>query len=29
MLNATFFLEFLGGGVDLGTFEAARAPEPR
>jgi hypothetical protein len=29
MLNATFLLEFLGGGVDLGTFEASRAPETR
>jgi hypothetical protein len=29
MLHATFLLEFLGGGVDLGTFEAARAPETR
>jgi hypothetical protein len=29
MLNATFLLEFLGGGVDLGTFEAARTSETR
>jgi hypothetical protein len=29
MLKGTFFLEFLGGGVDLGMFEAARTSEPR
>lgn len=29
VLKATFSLEFLGGGVDLGTFETSRASEPR
>jgi hypothetical protein len=29
MLKGTFFLEFLGGGVDLGTFEAAQPAETR
>jgi hypothetical protein len=29
MPKGTFFLEFLGGGVDLGTFEAAQPAETR